>query len=246
MYQKPLFTLAITGAAILPSAALAAGNVLVSVQNGNLVILGDTADNNITLVESGVVGRAGTTVNGERGLFFIDGVTNDVRIDMKSGDDFVRIELPGTNFAIPHDLVVRTGKGNDTVELLQLRAPNETRIFTEEGSDVVFVDGVTRFGQFFRSEFIGKFLLRTGLGDDLFEFHNAAFYGEVDVRLGDGKDGACTTQDAEFVMPQLAGFDGGGPGGFPGDGFVSPSLEFTSLTGFEFFPDDCSFLGGRF
>ena len=32
---------------LLPSAALAAGNVLVNVQNGNLIIQGDAGDNNI-------------------------------------------------------------------------------------------------------------------------------------------------------------------------------------------------------
>jgi hypothetical protein len=232
--------------ALLPSAALAAGNVLVSVTNGNLVVQGDGADNDIIVVESGVVGRAGTTVNGERGAFFPDGVTNDIRLSMKGGNDFVRIELPGTNFAIANDLVIRMGEGDDSIELLQTRAPNETRIYTEEGNDIVFIDGVTRFTQFFRSEFLGKFLLSTGLGQDLFEFHNATFHGQVDVRLGGGNDGACTTQDAEFLAPQLASFDGGAPDGFPGDGFVSPSLEFTALLNFEFFPDDCSFLGGRF
>ena len=178
-------------AVLLPSAALAAGNVLVTEQNGNLIIQGDTASNNIIVTENGVIGRGGTTVNGERGVFFPD-ATNDVRIDMKSGHDFIRVT------------------------------------------------------QFFRSEFLGKFLLRTGIGDDLFEFHNTKFYGEVDVTLGGGNDGACATNDSEFVMPQLASFDGGSPGGFPGDGFVSPSLEFTLLAGFEFYPDDCSYLGGRF
>lgn len=243
--NRSLLALAIANVVLLPSAAHAVGNVLVNVQNGNLVIQGDAGDNNIAVVESGVVGRAGTTVNGERGLFFIDGVTNDVRIDMKGGNDFLRVELPGTN-SVSNNLVIRMGEGDDNIELLQTRAPNETRIHTEEGNDIVFIDGVTRFSQFFRSDFFGKFVLRTGIGNDLFEFHNTTFHGEVDVILGAGNDGACTTQDAEFVMPNLASFDGGGPSGFLGDGFVSPSLEFTALLGFEFFPDDCSFLGGRF
>jgi hypothetical protein len=85
-----------------------------------------------------------------------------------------------------------------------------------------------------------------GSGNDLLEFHNTIFRGEVDVRLGAGLDGACSTQNSEFLAPHLASFDGGGPGGFPGDGFVSPSIEFTALVNFEFFPDDCSYLGGRF
>ena len=222
------------------------GNVTVTVSNGDLIIRGDAGDNNIILVESGIAGRTGTKVNGERRIFIPDGVTGDVRIDMAGGDDFVRIELPGTNFAIPNNVVITTGLGNDHLELLQLRAPNATRIDTGDGNDIVFVDGVQSFSSFVRPEFGGKFVLRTGPGEDLFEFHNATFHSEVDVRLGGGIDGACSTQDSEFLMPQLASFDGGGPSGFPGDGFVAPIISIPALTDFEFYPDDCSFLGGRF
>src|SRR5678815_3123917 len=81
--------------------AQAAGDVQVSVQDGNLIIRGDDRDNNIILTENGVSGRAGTTVNGERHIFIPDGVTRDIDIKMKGGNDFVRIELPGTNFAVP-------------------------------------------------------------------------------------------------------------------------------------------------
>jgi hypothetical protein len=222
------------------------GNVTVTVIDGDLIVRGDAGDNNIILMESGIAGRAGTRVNGERRIFIPDGVTSDVRIDMVGGDDFVRIELPGTNFAIPNNLVVTTGLGDDYVELLQVRAPNATRIDTGDGNDIVFVDGVQSFSDFVRPNFGGKFVLRTGPGEDLFEFHNATFRGEVDVRLGGGIDGACSTEDSEFLMPQLANFDGGGPSDFPGDGFVAHIISIPNPTNFEFVPDDCSFLGGRF
>jgi hypothetical protein len=51
---------------------------------------------------------------------------------------------------------------------------------------------------------------------------------------------------SDFLMPSQASFDGGGPLTSPGDGFVAPSIQLTDVTGFESFPDDCSFLGGRF
>jgi hypothetical protein len=111
------------------------GNVTVTVNNGDLIIRGDAGDNNIILVESGIAGRTGTKVNGERRIFIPDGVTGDVRIDMVGGDDFVRIELPGTNFAIPNNVVITTGLGNDHLELLQLRAPNSTRRDTGHGNE---------------------------------------------------------------------------------------------------------------
>src|SRR4051812_7018872 len=73
-------------------AAQAAGDVQVSVENGNLIIRGDNRDNHIILTEHSVTGRAGTTVNGERHIFIPEGVTNDINIEMKGGDDFVRVE----------------------------------------------------------------------------------------------------------------------------------------------------------
>jgi hypothetical protein len=222
------------------------GDVQVRLENGNLIIRGDDQDNNIIITESGVSGRAGTTVNGERHIFIPEGVTNDLEISMRGGDDFVRVELPGTNFAIPHDLELNMGPGNDIIELLQVRAPNETRIDTGNGNDIVFIDGVLGVNEFIRSEFTGKFALKTGNGEDLFEFHHTTFRSEVDVKLGSGIDGSCNTEDSEFQMPNLASFNGGAPNGFPGDGFVAPSTQFTNITGFENFPDDCSFLGGRF
>jgi hypothetical protein len=232
----------------LASAPLAksTGDVQVRLQNGNLVIRGDEQDNNIIITESGISGRAGTSVNGERHIFIPEGVTNDIIIDMKGGDDFVRVELPGTNFAIPHDLEIRTGSGNDIIELLQVRAPNETRIDTGNGHDIVFVDGVLGVNEYIRSEFSGRFELETDSGEDLFEFHHTIFHSEVDVSLGSGIDGACNTEDSEFLMPDQANFNGGAPHQFPGDGFVAPSIQFTNITDFETFPDDCSHLGGRF
>jgi len=223
------------------------GNVQVSVENGNLVIRGDNQDNNIIITESGVSGRAGTTINGDDDHVFIpDGVTNDIDIIMKGGDDFVRVELPGSNFAIPHDLEISMGSGNDILELLQVRAPNETRIDTGNGHDIIFIDGVFRVGEFITSDFTGKFKVKTGSGEDLFEFHNVIFRGEVDVKLGSGIDGVCSTPGSEFLMPEQVIFHGGPPGGVPGDGFVVPTIQFANVTGFEDFPDDCSFLGGRF
>src|SRR5215211_1747780 len=222
------------------------GDVQVRLENGNLIIRGDDQNNNIIITESGISGRAGTTVNGERHIFIPEGVTNDVEINMKGGDDFVRVELPGTNFAIPHDLELNMGSGNDIIELLQVRVPNETRIDTGNGNDIVFIDGVLGVNEFIRSEFAGKFALKTGSGEDLFEFHHTIFRSEVDVKLGSGIDGACNTEDSEFQMPDQVTFNGGAPNGFPGDGFVAPSIQFTNLTGFENFPDDCSYLGGRF
>ena len=222
--------------------AEAAGNVQVSVQDGDLLIQGDGADNNIIITETGVAGRAGTSVNGQPHVFIPEGATGDVDIGMQSGDDFVRVELPGTNFAIPDDLKISTGSGDDTIELLQVTAPDRTRIGTGGGNDVVFIDGVLGANQFVGPDFTGTFTFAGGGGDDLLEFHHAVFRDAVDVTLGSGNDGACNTEDSEFQRLDQTAFNGGDGD----DGFVAPSIELTNIVGFEDFPDDCSFLGGRF
>lgn len=237
--------LSLVGGLALAPLPRAGGNVQVTVVSGNLIIRGDDRDNNIILTESLVAGRAGTTINGERRIFVPDGVTNDVDIKMRGGNDFVRVELPGTNFAVPQDLAIDMGNGTDVLELLQVKVPAETRIATGSGDDIIFIDGVFDSSDFVVSEFTGKFKVDTGSGEDLLEFHHAVFHGEVDVKLGSGIDGACSTQDSEFLMPDQANFNGGSPSGFPGDGFVAPTIGL-NITGIEFFPDDCTFLGGRF
>ena len=217
----------------------ASGNVEVREQDGVLVVTGDDSDNNIIIQEGGLVtGRGGTTVNGT-----VQGVIRDVVIRMRGGDDFVRIDAgPGTT--IFRNLKIETGMGDDMIEILGVRVTDETQIDTGDGNDILFIDGVrTPFG-FSPSGFTGNFALETGSGRDLFEFHNAIFRGEVDVRLGFGIDGACGFEDSEFERPDLVRFDGGPPSGFPGDGIVNAGLEFTIID-FEDFPDDCSFLGGR-
>ena len=219
--------------------AQAAGNVEVREQDGVLIITGDDSDNNIIIQEGGLVtGRAGTTVNG-----FVQGVIHDVIIRMRNGNDFVRIDAgPGTT--VFRNLKIEMGKGDDMIEILGVRIRDETRIDTGDGDDILLIDGVrTPFG-FSRSDFASKFTLHSGSGRDLFEFHNAVFEGEVDVRLGFGIDGACGFEDSEFQRPELVRFDGGPPSGLPGDGIVNAGLEFT-IVDFEDFPDDCSFLGGR-
>ena len=224
--------------------AQGAGNVEVSEEDGVLIITGDDSDNNIIVQEGGLVtGRAGTTINGN-GRFEPFDVIHDINIKMKGGDDFVRVDAgPGTT--VFRDVKIDTGMGDDIIEILGLRVRDETRIDTGDGDDLLFIDSVlTPFG-FSRSDFTGKFTLDSGSGRDLFEFHNATFRDEVDVRLGFGIDGACGFEDSEFQRPHMVRFDGGPPsGGFSGDGIVNAGLEFT-ITDFEDFPDDCSFLGGR-
>jgi hypothetical protein len=226
-----------------------AGNVEVTLENGDAVLTGDDGDNNIIVTQECcekvvVTGRADTTINGTTGRFDVEGVTGDIVIEMHGGADFVRVEVVAGAPGIGKDLKIGMGKGDDIVELLGVTVGDDTRVNMGDGSDIIFIDGVREPNGYRRSDFQGKFVLDAGSGDDLFEFHHAVFRSEVDVSMGTGIDGACNTEDSQFLMKDLTRFDGGPPTGFPGDGFVAPSIHFQHIVNFEEFPDDCSFLGG--
>ena len=233
-----------------PTTAHAAGNVHLQVQNGDLILTGDNQDNNIIVIQECcqtvvVNGRADTTVNGSSGRVDADGVTGDIIIAMNEGKDFVRVEITPGVAVIARNLRINTGSGDDTVELFGVTVRGNTQIHTDEGDDVILIDGVRTPNGYKRPDFKDSFSVGAGSGDDLLEFHNAVFRGALDVKMGSGIDGVCSTEDSEFLQPNLAFFDGGLPNGFPGDGFVAPILELPHMTNFEDFPDDCSYLGGR-
>jgi len=232
-----------------PSSAQAAGNVQAQLENGDLIITGDDRDNNIIVIQECcstviVKGRADTTVNGSASRFDTQ-VTHDIIIGLNHGNDFVRVEVvPGVGGTM-NDLKIRSGTGDDTVELLGVTVQNDTRIETGDGDDVIFIDGVQEPNGYQHPNFTGRFSVDAGTGQDLLEFHHAIFRGEVNVTMGSGIDGVCNTEDSDFLQPDRATFDGGPPNGFPGDGFVAPIIQLPHIINFEEFPDDCSFLGGR-
>ncbi len=233
-----------------PKWAQAKGNVELTVQDGTLIVTGDERENNIIVIRACcdkvlVTGRAETTVNGNAGRVDVEGVTRDIAVRLRGGDDFLRVEMVSGAPALAKDLRIHAGNGDDIIELMGVAVQDSTVLDLGDGSDIVFIDGVLNPNEYVRPDFRGRFSLDAGNGDDLLEFHHALFRGAIDVSMGSGIDGVCNTEDSEFQNFDAARFDGGPPTGFPGDGFVAPIIYFTHLTGFENFPDDCAYLGGR-
>jgi hypothetical protein len=110
-----------------------AGDVMIAVVNGDLVITGDAADNSFIIEEATlfdghqyrVFGRDLTNVNGVTNEWvFFDGVTRDVIVDLGDGADTFRgYGYPNAfepfDFALkfPRDLVITTGAGEDHIAL---------------------------------------------------------------------------------------------------------------------------------
>ena len=97
------------------------GNVTATIQDGNLIITGDAANNNI-VISGGAVGEvvvsggtdAGigteTTVNGGVTVVALTGFTGDMLIDLRGGNDRVLV----TSIAAPGAINATLGIGNDT------------------------------------------------------------------------------------------------------------------------------------
>ncbi|MCI0636573.1 MAG: hypothetical protein L0206_22035, partial [Actinobacteria bacterium] len=164
------------------SVAWSAGDVRASVDRaGNLAIRGDRLANGITLSSSGdapegalrITGQSGTTVNGEAEVGFL--ATGRIRALLGAGDDLVRIEA-----AIPGDVAIRAGAGNDRVELLGADLRGTLRIDAGIGDDTVTSNA---------SNHRGSVRINAGRGDDSFlSTAFTCFGGSLALDGGPGAD----------------------------------------------------------
>ena len=140
----------------LEERTLMAGDVAVSVVNGDLKITGDANGNSVAIfqtIQQGVPvadsfyvsGFNGTTINGAPIGKAFSGVTRDFNINLAGGSDILKL---GTNssadvarFRVPNDLRIEMGDGTNQVELLYITVADDTTINTGNGTDYVTVLG---------------------------------------------------------------------------------------------------------
>ena len=88
---------------------LLAGDVTAFVSRGDLVVLGDNDSNNLTITEVGgtfTLTGIGTTINGMAAAQNFPGVTDDVRIYLRNGEDAVTLD----DVDVPDDLLINGGR----------------------------------------------------------------------------------------------------------------------------------------
>jgi hypothetical protein len=120
---------------------LLAGDVAVAVDDGDLLITGDDADNQIMIVQTGdeeytVTGLDGTLINGED-EYVAEGVDDDVHIEMGDGDDAVEI----VETEVPDDLNVSLGSGDDALSVQLVTVNDDMEVDGGGGDDAVRVAG---------------------------------------------------------------------------------------------------------
>lgn len=162
--------------------ARAAGDVEAAVSNGTLTVKGDDESNSILISPLGAgsyqIDGTATTINGGAG-FTANGVTGDVKITMNDGDDLVIIE--DTNVEpFPDDLVIRTGRGNDDVDMNDYGTVGDAKVSSDDGNDSVIMQAGT-IG--------GKLTVKTGSGTDTFSIESGTVNGRTTVSTGGDDDG---------------------------------------------------------
>jgi hypothetical protein len=156
---------------------LLAGDVLVSVVDGSLVVEGDELGNNVSITagaaegEFVVSGLDGTTVHEEgdppAGEVTVTGVTAGLRVDLGEGDD----ELTLVDAGFAGNVLIVLGDGNDTLNI---------------GGETAGLAQLSPLDASVRVH--GMLNVRAGDGDDEIHIGDAAIRGPLNIGAGRGDD----------------------------------------------------------
>lgn len=158
-------------------------NVTVELQNGDLIIVGDEGNNEVTVSQRGfgfilVQGHNGTTINGSATPQHLSTgvVQDDVRVDFTAGG---RNKLKIDGLRIGADVVYRGGDDRDVVGIFDGSVGGDINIRTEDGYDVVAA---------YRVAMDGKFTVNTGRHPDAVGIGGQEMRVNANVNTGSGKD----------------------------------------------------------
>ena len=161
---------------------LMAGDVSASLVSGDLIIEGDSQSNRVIVREwqnqIAVLGSDQTTINGSN-LPAVFTVTDDIRINMNGGNDFLFVrdlELDGRSHS---DLIIRGGSGQDKIEIENVEVRRNVNIRGDSHSDEILVNKV----------FADNISVRGDSGSDNLAVFNSFASEDLLVRGGSGNDG---------------------------------------------------------
>ena len=160
---------------------LLAGDVLVSVSNGGLMIEGDEAANQIAV-----------TAGAEAGSFVITGLegTNIRLVDNVTGEPGDAMTELTVN-DIHRNVQIDLGAGDDVVSLGELNFRGNVSIETGEGMDRVLVGEVDSMAAVAGDASVGlrgSLQINTGVDNDEVVVGNASVHGRLGVHTGEGDD----------------------------------------------------------
>ena len=178
-----------------------AGDVSVSINNGRLLVIGDSLANQVQVIgtpngNATVAGLDGTTINGGSSVFNAGQQLRGIFVQMNDGDDHVRLHglvlasdmvLQGNagndTFEVRHSHVMyfsaNMGSGNDVLQLDNLYAALSSSIVMEQGDDIVSINAHSA-GQHIE--------ISTGDGNDILAANNMGMRRQLQVDMGNGDD----------------------------------------------------------
>lgn len=181
-----------------------AGDVGVSVLNGDLRIVGNAADNQVEVyrLNNGQIRVAGidTTVNGSSSQNF--SVSDDIFITMNQGNNDVFFR--NYNGGVRADAVqISMSNGKDRVFVDGLRARGDVEIHTWGGNDQISISRSSAGTQpIFDRENV---LVRSGAGDDTIDLFQVVAWGDIDIETFDSAN--AVEADVVRIDRALAGDD---------------------------------------
>ncbi len=189
----------------LENRQLMAGNVSVNLVANEVRVLGDSAANQVSVVQlpSGayrIQGQGGTTING-RAFFDAKSPDFDLRINLGAGNDSLVV---GNHIANPamvvEDLEIDMGAGNDNVVVGNVRTTDNqfAVIRLGDGNDVASIQ---------KSTIKTGLRVEAGAGNDQLEVWKSTINGKLEANMGAGND-KVTLIDAVFSSSFLDGGSG--------------------------------------
>jgi hypothetical protein len=168
----------------LESRQVFAGNVFVSLVNGDLIITGGPNSNGIQIVpgsDAGTVEVSGLMQAGNRTklnhdtqpLTFV--VEHDIILDLRDGDDLVQID----GLQLPGNLKADLGTGSDVLTMSNTTVQQAVVLSTGDGDDQV---------TFQNDQFGGNIQADLGNHDDYFTMLGSHAFGSVSLDTGDNAD----------------------------------------------------------
>src|SRR5262245_33996536 len=155
----------------LENRQMMAGDVTAQIHNGNLIIKGDSSDNDIAVTQSSTtitVTGTSTTVNSATTPAVLTGFTGKIKIKMKDGSDNVTLTgLTSTK------LDVDMGSGNNTLDIENCTVNGKTELEGKKGNNTFEIDTNTDTETTISSRFNGKLDIDLGKGNDTLQMLNA-------------------------------------------------------------------------
>jgi hypothetical protein len=167
--------------AAIPAVTTGSGNVRARPNKGSLVVTGDNAANSIRIVPGDspgewlVIGIGLTTVNGKP-QDTISGVTRDVLVDMRGGDDYVLLE----NATAERNVRVNMGAGGGLAVLVSVSTGRHVSVLPGRGGQLDAYVLTSVVG--------GNLHVCGGGGSDRAFITDTTVQGNMTARLGGGAD----------------------------------------------------------